>query len=190
LFNIWHLPVTLTLSWHINHMGSAHPLIEVNVSFKFEGNPSISKGVIERTRIGDGRINRPTDRLTDWRTGQSESSIAPPHTFCGGGIIMNSKECVYHNSTLCYARTDKLMINPLTIKWTECWSKNCGEKSFVCYSSLKILLNINPLCVTQINLQLIPYKKTKLSSKHFGKKVLFVKSYLQILLNINPLNVM
>jgi len=29
----------------------------VNVSFKFEGNPSISKGVIERTRIGDG----PTD---------------------------------------------------------------------------------------------------------------------------------
>jgi len=33
-------------------MGSAHPLVEVNVSFKFEGNPSISKGVIERTRIG------------------------------------------------------------------------------------------------------------------------------------------
>jgi len=32
-----------------NNMGSAHPLVEVNVSFKFEGNPSISKGVIERT---------------------------------------------------------------------------------------------------------------------------------------------
>ena len=31
-------------------MGSAHPLVEVNVSFKFEGNPSISKGVIERTQ--------------------------------------------------------------------------------------------------------------------------------------------
>jgi len=53
----------------------------VNVSFKFEGNPSISIGVIERTRIGDG----PTDRPTDGPTGQSESSIAPP-TFCGGGI--------------------------------------------------------------------------------------------------------
>ena len=32
------------------NMGSAHPLVEVNVSFKFEENPSISKGVIERTR--------------------------------------------------------------------------------------------------------------------------------------------
>jgi len=31
-------------------MGSAHRLVEVNVSFKFEGNPSISKGVIEWTR--------------------------------------------------------------------------------------------------------------------------------------------
>jgi len=30
-------------------MGSAQPLVEVNVSFKFEGNPSNSKGVIERT---------------------------------------------------------------------------------------------------------------------------------------------
>jgi len=29
-------------------MGSAHCLVEVNVSFKFEGNPSISKGVIEQ----------------------------------------------------------------------------------------------------------------------------------------------
>jgi len=52
-------------------MGSAHPLVEVNVSFKFKENPSISKGVIERTRIRDGR----TDRLTR----QSESSITPPH---------------------------------------------------------------------------------------------------------------
>ena len=32
------------------NMGSAHPLVEVNVLFKFEENPSISKGVIERTR--------------------------------------------------------------------------------------------------------------------------------------------
>jgi len=53
----------------MGNMGSAHPLVEVNVSFKFEGNPSISKGVIERTRKGDGRTDRPT--------GQSESSIAP-----------------------------------------------------------------------------------------------------------------
>jgi len=67
-------------------MGSAHPLVEVNVSFKFEGNPSISKEVIERTRIGDGPTDRPTDRLTR----QSESSIAPP-TFCGGGIKINNR---------------------------------------------------------------------------------------------------
>ena len=59
-------------------MGSAHPLVEVNVSFKFEGNPSISQGVIERTRIGDGRTDRPTDRPTR----QSESSIAPHHKMC------------------------------------------------------------------------------------------------------------
>jgi len=45
----------------MGNMGSAHPLVEVNVSFKFEGNPSISKGVIERTRIGDGRTDGPTD---------------------------------------------------------------------------------------------------------------------------------
>jgi len=62
----------------MGNMGSAHPLVEVNVSFKFEGNPSISKGVKKRTRIGDGWTDRPTR--------QSESSIAP-HTFCGGGII-------------------------------------------------------------------------------------------------------
>jgi len=31
-------------------MGSAHPPVEVNVSFKFEGNPSMSQGGIERTR--------------------------------------------------------------------------------------------------------------------------------------------
>jgi len=35
----------------MGNIGSAQPLVEVNVSFKFEGNPSISKGVIERTRI-------------------------------------------------------------------------------------------------------------------------------------------
>ena len=59
-------------------MGSAHPLVEVNVSFKFEGNPSISKGVIERTRIGDGRTDRPTD---------ATKRIQYSPTFCGGGII-------------------------------------------------------------------------------------------------------
>jgi len=61
-------------------MGSAHPLVEVNVSFKFEGNPSISKQVIERIRIGIGR----TDRLSDRPTRQSESSIAPPPHFVVG----------------------------------------------------------------------------------------------------------
>jgi len=34
----------------MGNMGSADPLVEVNVSYEFEGNPSISKGVIERTR--------------------------------------------------------------------------------------------------------------------------------------------
>jgi len=33
----------------IERMGSAHPLVEVNVSFKFDGNPSISIRFIERT---------------------------------------------------------------------------------------------------------------------------------------------
>jgi len=41
-------------------MGSAHPLVDVNISDKFEENPSICIGLIE------------TDR---------------PTTFCGGGII-------------------------------------------------------------------------------------------------------
>jgi len=50
LFNIWHLTVTLTLSWHMGNIGSAHSLVGVNVSFKFEGNPSISKEVIEPTQ--------------------------------------------------------------------------------------------------------------------------------------------
>jgi len=64
----------------MGNMGSAHPLVEVNVSFKFEGNPSISKGVIERTRIGDGRTDRPTNA-----TKRIQYSPPPP-TFCGGGI--------------------------------------------------------------------------------------------------------
>jgi len=33
----------------MGNMGSAHPLVKVNVSFKFEGNPSIGIGFIERT---------------------------------------------------------------------------------------------------------------------------------------------
>jgi len=44
----------------MGNMGSAHPLVEVNVSFKFEGNPSISKGVMN-WRQTDGRTDRPTD---------------------------------------------------------------------------------------------------------------------------------
>jgi len=62
----------------MGNMGSAHPLVEVNVSFKFEGNPYISKGVIERTRIG---------RRTDGRTDATKRiQYSPPPTFCGGGI--------------------------------------------------------------------------------------------------------
>jgi len=34
----------------MGNMGSAHPLVEVNISAKFEENPSIGIGVIERTR--------------------------------------------------------------------------------------------------------------------------------------------
>jgi len=64
----------------MGNMGSAHPLVEVNVSFKFEGNPSISKGVIERTRIGDGRTDGQTDAT-------KRIQYRPPPTFCGGGII-------------------------------------------------------------------------------------------------------
>jgi len=63
----------------MGNMGSPHPLVEVNVSFKFEGNPSIGKGVIERTQIGDGRTDRPTDAI-------KRIQFSPP-TFCGGGII-------------------------------------------------------------------------------------------------------
>jgi len=33
----------------MDNMGSAHPIVEVNVSFKFEGNPTIVIGFIERT---------------------------------------------------------------------------------------------------------------------------------------------
>jgi len=43
LINILPLTVTLTLSSHMGNMGSAHPLVEVNVSFKFEGNPSMHR---------------------------------------------------------------------------------------------------------------------------------------------------
>ena len=34
----------------MGNMSSAHPLVEVNVSFKLKANTSNSKGVIERTR--------------------------------------------------------------------------------------------------------------------------------------------
>jgi len=61
----------------MGNMGSAHPLVEVNVSFKFEGNSSISKGVIEWTRIGDGQTD-----------GTKQIQYSPPPTFCGGGIII------------------------------------------------------------------------------------------------------
>ena len=68
----------------MGNISSAHPLVEVNVSFKYEGNPSISKEVIERTRIGDGPTDRPTDA-----TKRIQYSLPP--TFCGGGI--NIEQC-------------------------------------------------------------------------------------------------
>jgi len=43
--------VSLTLSWQKDNMGSAHPLVGVNISAKFEENPSIGIGFIERTQI-------------------------------------------------------------------------------------------------------------------------------------------
>jgi hypothetical protein len=42
--------MTLTHSWHMGNMGSAHPLVEVNIWAKFEENPSISVGLTEWTR--------------------------------------------------------------------------------------------------------------------------------------------
>ena len=36
LFDIWPSIVTLTLSWYMGNIGSAHPLVEVNISDKFE----------------------------------------------------------------------------------------------------------------------------------------------------------
>jgi len=65
----------------MGNMGSAHHLVEVNVSFKFEGNPSISKGVIERTRIGDGPTDRPTDA-----TKRIQYSPPPTHTHFVVGV--------------------------------------------------------------------------------------------------------
>ena len=38
------------MSWHMGNMGSAHPLVEVNISAKFEENTSIGIGFIERTQ--------------------------------------------------------------------------------------------------------------------------------------------
>jgi len=71
-------------------MGSAHPLVEVNVSFNFEGSPSISKGVSGHELETGGH--------TDWPTGQSESSIVHP-TFCGGGIMKETLK-YYCTSTI------------------------------------------------------------------------------------------
>ena len=63
-FVLVELTFNCDLDLELTHgnMGFAHPLVEVNVSFKFEGKPSISEEVIELTRIGDGRTHRPTDR--------------------------------------------------------------------------------------------------------------------------------
>ena len=93
----------------MGNSGSAHPLIEVNVSFKFEENPSISKGVIERTRIGDGRTDQPTR--------QSESSIAPPPPFWGGGIITFMVILCNHQ---CFNNTSYIPLPYLTYNLQDC----------------------------------------------------------------------
>jgi len=46
----------------MGNIGSAHSLVEVNISAKFEENPSIGIGFIERTLLW-----RRTDRQTDRR---------------------------------------------------------------------------------------------------------------------------
>ena len=101
----------------MGNMGSAHPLVEVNVSFKFEGNPSISIGVIERTRIGDGPTDGPTDRPTD---ATKRIQYSPP-TFCGGGIISDSLK-QYLSGTNNHAN---------------------GIKSKVCKQKLSVRLHVN-----------------------------------------------
>ena len=99
----------------MGNMGSAHPLVEVNVSFKFEGNPSISKGVIERTRIGDGRTDgptdRPTDRPTDQPMRQSVSSIAPPHFVVGYNKKVDLMLCFDHIFNVRNTNGLKLFLN-------------------------------------------------------------------------------
>jgi len=50
LFDIWPSIVTLTLSWHMGNLGSAHPIVEVNISAKFKENPLFDIGVIPRKR--------------------------------------------------------------------------------------------------------------------------------------------
>jgi len=50
LFDFWPSIVTLTLSWHMGNMGSAHPLVGVTIFAKFEENSSISIGFIELTQ--------------------------------------------------------------------------------------------------------------------------------------------
>jgi len=58
----------------MGNMGSAHPLVEVNNSAKFEENPSIGIGFIERTKIMGTDASKPIH-------------YSPPPTFCGWGII-------------------------------------------------------------------------------------------------------
>jgi len=76
----------------MGNMGSAHPLVEVNVSFKFEGNPCISKGVMETDGFATKRIQ-----------------YSPP-TFCSRGIIMAKKSIektknIYYDKVLSYLET-------------------------------------------------------------------------------------
>jgi hypothetical protein len=81
VFDIWPSIVTLTLNWHMGNMGSAHPLVEVNIWAKFEENPSIGIGVIERTRKW-----RRTDRRTDGPTDATKRIhySPPPHILWWG----------------------------------------------------------------------------------------------------------
>jgi len=90
LFDIWPSIVTLSLSWHMGNIGSANSLVEVNVSAKFEENPSIGIGFIE-----SGHDNG--DRRTDGHTDTTKWIHYSPPKFCGGGIItrLRTKGAVY-----------------------------------------------------------------------------------------------
>jgi len=78
----------------MGNMGSAHPLDEVNISAKFEENPSIYLGFIERINNGDGQTGGRTDRPTDGRDKANPLyHYSPPPHFVG--VYSYMKRLVY-----------------------------------------------------------------------------------------------